>query len=88
MCSVKDWFRPVTNKELSSATASVFLMSKTRYGAAVTERSAMQMTAVYACLRILAESITGLPLSLYRYSASGGKEKATSHPFILDKSSL
>lgn len=76
----RDWFRPATNKELSPSTASVFLMSNTSSGATVTERSAMQMTAVYACVRILAESIAGLPLHLYRYSDSGGKEKATSHP--------
>ena len=49
-------------------------------GKAVTERSAMQMTAVYSCVRILAEAIAGLPLHLYRYTANGGKEKAVDHP--------
>ena len=38
----------------------------------------MQMTAVYACVRILAESIAGLPLHLYRYKGEG-KEKAIDH---------
>ena len=47
-------------------------MSNTSSGATVTERSAMQMTAVYACVHILAEFIAGLPLHLYRYSDSGG----------------
>lgn len=37
-------------------------------GKSVTKRSAMQMTAVYACVRILAEAIAGLPLHLYRYT--------------------
>lgn len=45
-------------------------------GKAVTERSAMQMTAVYACVRVLAEGVAGLPLSLYR-EADGSTEKAT-----------
>lgn len=45
-------------------------------GAIVTARSAMQMTAVYACVRILAEAVAGLPLHLYRYRDDGGKEKA------------
>ena len=36
----------------------------------------MQMTAVYACVRILAEAVAGLPLHLYRYRDDGGKEKA------------
>ena len=44
-------------------------------GSVVTERSAMQMTAVYACVRILAEAVAGLPLHLYRYTENGGKEK-------------
>ena len=40
----------------------------------------MQMTAVYCCVRILSEAIAGLPLHLYRYTDSGGKEKAVDHP--------
>jgi HK97 family phage portal protein len=52
-------------------------------GKYVTERSAMQMTAVYSCVRILAEAIAGLPLHLYRYKDGGGKEKATDHPLYL-----
>jgi HK97 family phage portal protein len=46
----------------------------------VTERSAMQMTAVYSCVRILSEAIAGLPLHLYRYTENGSKEKAIDHP--------
>jgi HK97 family phage portal protein len=49
-------------------------------GKIVTERSAMQMTAVYACVRILSEAVAGLPLQLYRYNDEGGKEKALDHP--------
>ena len=40
----------------------------------------MQMTAVYACVRILSEAIAGLPLHLYKYTDDGGKEKAIDHP--------
>ena len=45
----------------------------------------MQMTAVYACVRILAESVAGLPLHLYLTNENGNKEKAKNHPlyFIL-----
>lgn len=39
----------------------------------------MQTTAVYACVRILAETIASLPLHTYRYS-NNGKEKARDHP--------
>lgn len=44
------------------------------------ENTAMQMTAVYSCIRILSEAVAGLPLGLYRYNDSGGKEKALQHP--------
>ena len=57
-----------------------FYMGGSTSGKAVTERSAMQMTAVYSCVRILAEAIAGLPLHLYRYNSAGGKEKAIDHP--------
>ena len=45
-------------------------------GKNVNERSAMQMTAVYSCVRILAEAVAGLPLHLYRYKEDGGMERA------------
>ena len=35
----------------------------------------MQMTAVYSCVRILSETLAGLPLHVYRYNDRGGKEK-------------
>ena len=52
-----------------------FFLGGTTAGKAVTERSAMQMTAVYACVRILSEAIAGLPLHLYQYKDDGGKER-------------
>ena len=41
------------------------------------------MTAVYSCVRILAEAVAGLPLHLYKYTDGGGKEKALDHPLYL-----
>ena len=60
-----------------------FFFGGTTSGKAVTERSAMQMTAVYSCVRILAEAIAGLPLHLYRYTPDGSKVKAVDHPLYL-----
>ena len=57
-----------------------FFMGGSTSGKPVNERSAMQMTAVYSCVRILAEAIACLPLHLYKYSENGCKEKATEHP--------
>ena len=39
----------------------------------------MQVTAVYACVRILTEAIAGLPLNVYQYRSDGSKEKLYSH---------
>ena len=57
-----------------------FLFGGSNSGKNVNERSAMQMTAVYACVRILSESIAGLPVHLYQYVDSGSKQKALGHP--------
>jgi HK97 family phage portal protein len=56
-----------------------FLFGGTSSGKAVNETTAMQTTAVYACVRILAEAIAGLPLHLYEYR-NGGKERVSDHP--------
>ena len=60
-----------------------FFMGGSTSGKPVNERSAMQMTAVYSCVRILAEAIAGLPLHLYKYTETGSKEKACDHPLYL-----
>ena len=67
----------------TAGSGYTFFLGGTTSGKAVTERSAMQMTAVYSCVRILAEAVAGLPLHLYRYKDSGGKEKAIDHPLYL-----
>ena len=57
----------------TSGSAYRFFLGGTTSGKTVTERSAMQMTAVYSCVRILSEAIAGLPLHLYKYNEKGGK---------------
>lgn len=66
-------------KDRTSGSAYTFFMGGSSAGKNVNERSAMQMTAVYACVRILSEAIAGLPLHMYRYKDEGGKEKAIDH---------
>ena len=60
----------------TSGSAYSFFMGSSSSGKRVNERSAMQMTAVYSCVRILSEAIASLPLNVYRYNEDGGKEKA------------
>lgn len=69
--------RPMDYKQFGGG---YFYMGNSWAGKPVNERSAMQMTAVYACVRVLSEAVACLPLHLYRYTANGGKEKATDHP--------
>lgn len=57
-----------------------FYMGGSTAGKNVTERSAMQMTAVYSCVRVLSEAVAGLPLHVYKYQSNGGKEKAINNP--------
>ncbi|WP_158305249.1 hypothetical protein [Carnobacterium sp. 17-4] len=44
-----------------------FLMGATTSSRTVTERSTLQMLAIYSCISILAEAVVGLQLHLYRY---------------------
>lgn len=57
-----------------------FLFGRTTSGKPVNERTAMQTTAVYACVRILAEAIASLPLHVYEYQDDGGKKPVHDHP--------
>lgn len=64
----------IDNRTVGSSYS--FYMGGSSAGKNVNERSVMQMTAVYSCVRILAEAVAGLPLHLYRYKQDGGKERA------------
>ena len=64
----------------TSGSAYPFFLGYSASGKRVNERTSMQMTAVYSCVRILSEAIASLPLQLYRYTSDGGKEKAVEHP--------
>ncbi|WP_094550255.1 phage portal protein [Petroclostridium xylanilyticum] len=48
-------------------------------GVRVNEETAMRVTGVYACVRVIAETVASLPLPLYR-RLDRGKEKVTTHP--------
>ncbi len=60
-------------------SGQLFMFGKADSGENVNERSALQIATVYACVRLLAESVASLPLHLYKYTDSG-KERARKHP--------
>jgi phage portal protein BeeE len=69
-------------KDSTTGSSYRFFFGGTTSGKAVTERSAMQMTAVYSCVRILSEAIAGLPFTCTD-TRSGSKEKATDSSALL-----
>jgi len=49
-------------------------------GKTVTVDKAMQLSAVWACVRLLSETVSTLPLRLYERNADGTRQAATDHP--------
>lgn len=49
-------------------------------GESIGPESAMYLSGVYACVRILSESVASLPLKVYRRREDGGKDLAGEHP--------
>ena len=77
--SPKEGLPEVTDNVRDSGQTFVF--GRSNAGEQVDEKAAMQIPTVYACVRLLAESIAALPLHLYRVTDdNGNKEKARDHP--------
>lgn len=55
-----------------------YLFGRTTSGKNVNEMTALQTTAVYACVRILAEAIASLPIHVYKHTDEG-KEQDVNH---------
>ena len=49
-------------------------------GKNVTEETAIQISTVYACVRVLAETLASLPLDIYESDGKGGSRIAENHP--------
>lgn len=54
--------------------------SESSAGVAVTPETALRCSAVFACVKVLSETIAYLPPVVYRRLPGGGKERATDHP--------
>ena len=68
--SVADFARDMDRRYFGKATAS---------GVNVSETTALNTTAVYACVSLLAETVASLPLPVYRRLQPRGKERALDH---------
>jgi len=56
-----------------------YLSPSSKTGISVTEDSALRSTAVWACVRLISETVASLPLILYERMGRG-KKRATEHP--------
>jgi HK97 family phage portal protein len=61
------------------SAAPAFYFGSSGAGKSVTARSAIQVSAVYACVRVIAETVASLPLHVYENTDSGSV-KALGHP--------
>jgi HK97 family phage portal protein len=64
----------------SLSWAGLFGQQNSRAGVSVSVDSALKVSTVFACLRVLADGIAQVPLKVYREKADGSKELAKDHP--------
>ena len=72
-------FRSRDKPQNAISAAEVFSFGSSISGKSVNPRNAVQVSTVYACVRVIAETIASLPLGVYEDS-EGGTRKATEHP--------
>ena len=63
----------------SISSAPTFYFGSSAAGKSVTASTAIQMSTVYACVRVIAETIASLPLDVYQDQGEGSA-KAMYHP--------
>jgi HK97 family phage portal protein len=64
---------------LDSWLKQIFGGPETASGIKMDEATALKFSAVYACVRILSETLASLPLPVYRLLSPRGKQPDTSH---------
>lgn len=67
---------PLTARRL----IDIFAGPSVAAGVTVTPESAMTLSVVYACVRILAETLAGFPLQVFERLPDKGRQQAESHP--------
>ena len=54
----------------------------TKAGRTVSQQTALTYAAVFACIRVISETLASLPLFTYRRLEPRGKERASTHPLF------
>lgn len=79
----RSWVDRLFRRSLTTSFSTVsFAGHDTAAGVVVTPESAHSLPTVYACIRILSNSVAMLPLKLYRRREDGGREEAIEHPLF------
>ena len=73
-----------TNQKLDDFIKGVDLegVGATSSGVSVDEDSALKISAVYACVKVISETVASLPLKLMKEDTNGDVNKATHHPLF------
>lgn len=61
------------------SAAPTFYFGSSSSGKAVNPRNAVQVSTVYACVRVIAETIASLPIGVYE-ATENGSQKSVAHP--------
>ena len=72
-------FRARDKPKGSVSTAPTFYFGTSGAGKSVTAQTAIQLSTVYACIRVISETIASLPLNVYETS-DAGNQRAITHP--------
>jgi HK97 family phage portal protein len=65
--------------EPNSTTTRIFFLPQRTAGVRVTEETALTLGAVWACVRVITESLAGLPWLVYRKRRDGGNDLQYDH---------
>ena len=72
-------FRARDKPQDSVSAAPTFYFGTSGSGKAVNAQTAIQLSTVYACVRVISETVASLPLGVYEAKEDGNR-KATEHP--------
>lgn len=61
------------------SAAPTFYFGSSTSGKSVNPRNAVQVSTVYACVRVIAETIASLPVGVYE-ATENGSQKSVTHP--------
>ena len=74
-------FRARDKPQDSVSAAPTFYFGTSGSGKAVNATTAIQLSTVYACVRVISETVASLPLGVYEATDEGNR-KATEHPLF------